>query len=73
MTADGNGCYAWPKGAAQWGIANPGSNLDDGFRAEGERRVWGQPDAGEGIELNLATGKARFVRQGRTTRGEVVG
>lgn len=39
MNADGNGCYAWPKRAAQWGISNSGSKLDDGFRAEGERRV----------------------------------
>ena len=67
----GDGCYAWLNPVPSWGIENAGSTLADKFQRDGASRAWGRSGQ-DGVFVNLATGDARFVRNGRTTKGKVI-
>ncbi len=69
--ADERGCYAWLNQVAQWNIGTVADDKTGVFRSDGDKREMTRPDGGASIYLDLATGEARYVRNGRTTRGRV--
>lgn len=67
--ADGNGCYAWLNRVSKWNISAPGMNIAE-VRLEGEQMIWGNDQ--NGVHVDLATGDAPYIRNGRRTRGKLL-
>lgn len=68
--ADDAGCYAWLNKVSKWKISNPGATAGEKVRKEGGRMVWGDDE--NGVWVDLTSGEALYIRNGRRTKGKLL-